>query len=215
MPGTDRVRHCSQCGKNVYSLSAMTRREAEKLLRETEGSLCMRLYRRADGTVLTENCPAGLRAIGARVSRWAGAAISAAMALSTATLPLVQIASGQEQKSEGAITGVVRVGLPDSTRTMTLSDATITVKRDGSGQVYRVSSDPNGKFRLGSLPAGSYEITVELSGFSTFHERRLVGNSKEVSITAGLMLGTVGGGAVGIDALKMPISQELTSEPKR
>ena len=67
MPGTDQVRHCSQCNQNVYNLSAMTRRQAEKLLRETEGRLCARLYRRADGTILTENCPAGLRAIGRRV----------------------------------------------------------------------------------------------------------------------------------------------------
>src|ERR1022692_1221942 len=84
MPGTDQVRHCSQCNKNVYNLSAMTRREAEALLREKEGQLCARLYRRADGTILTENCPAGLRAIGRRVSRVAGAAMSAVAALAAA-----------------------------------------------------------------------------------------------------------------------------------
>jgi hypothetical protein len=85
MPGTDQVRHCGQCNKNVYNLSAMTRREAEALLREKEGQLCARLYRRADGTILTENCPAGLRAIGRRVSRVAGAAMSAVATLSSAT----------------------------------------------------------------------------------------------------------------------------------
>ena len=85
MPGTDQVRHCSQCNKNVYNLSAMTRREAEALLREKEGQLCARLYRRADGTILTENCPAGLRAISRRISRVAGAAMSAVATLSSAT----------------------------------------------------------------------------------------------------------------------------------
>jgi hypothetical protein len=85
MPGTDQVRHCGQRDKNIYNLSAMTRRQAEALLRETEGRLCARLYRRADGTVLSENCPAGLRAIGRRISRVAGAATSAVATLSSAT----------------------------------------------------------------------------------------------------------------------------------
>src|ERR1039457_1200802 len=76
MPGTDQIRHCSQCNKNVYDLSAMTRRQAEALLREKEGQLCARLYRRADGTILTENCPAGLRAIGRRVSRVGGGGVA-------------------------------------------------------------------------------------------------------------------------------------------
>src|SRR6267142_5668090 len=53
MPGSDRVRHCGQCNKNVYNLSEMTRRQAEALIREKEGQLCARLYRRADGTILT------------------------------------------------------------------------------------------------------------------------------------------------------------------
>src|SRR5579864_8307660 len=96
MPGTGRVRHCAQCNKNVYNLSAMTRREAEALLRETEGRLCARLYRRADGTILTENCPVGLRAIGRRISRMAGAAMSAFAAVSSATaaqFPFIPVSS--------------------------------------------------------------------------------------------------------------------------
>jgi hypothetical protein len=63
MTGTDRVRFCHLCQKNVYSLSQMTRRQAEALVEQREGSLCVRLYRRADGTVLTEDCPVGLRAV--------------------------------------------------------------------------------------------------------------------------------------------------------
>jgi hypothetical protein len=61
MPGDDRTRFCPQCSQYVYNLAALTRREAEDLLRQTEGRLCARLYRRADGTVLTADCPVGLR----------------------------------------------------------------------------------------------------------------------------------------------------------
>jgi hypothetical protein len=47
--------------------------EAERLVVEKEGRLCVRFHRRADGTVLTRDCPVGLR-------RWlARAAISLPM----------------------------------------------------------------------------------------------------------------------------------------
>jgi hypothetical protein len=65
----ERVRYCSGCRLNVYNLSAMSRGEAEALIARAEGRLCVRFYRRADGSVLTQNCPVGLRAVKARVSR--------------------------------------------------------------------------------------------------------------------------------------------------
>ena len=67
MTGDDRVRFCEQCSLNVYNLSAMTRPEAERLITATEGRLCARFYRRADGTILTQNCPTGLRALKRRL----------------------------------------------------------------------------------------------------------------------------------------------------
>lgn len=76
MVGTDRARFCGQCRLNVYNLSGMTKREAEQLIASSEGRLCVRFYRRADGTILTENCPVGLRALKRRLSRTAGAVLS-------------------------------------------------------------------------------------------------------------------------------------------
>src|SRR5215510_12760554 len=63
-----RVRFCSQCNLNVYNLSDMSRQEAEALINKTEGRLCVRFYRRTDGSILTQNCPVGLKAIKRRVA---------------------------------------------------------------------------------------------------------------------------------------------------
>ena len=79
MTGNERVRFCDQCNLNVYNLSALTRRDAERLITSTEGRLCVRFYRRADGTILTQNCPRGLRAIKQRVSRIVSATLTAAL----------------------------------------------------------------------------------------------------------------------------------------
>lgn len=90
MVGDERVRYCGQCRKNVYDLSGMRRDEATALIRDRTGELCVRLWRRADGTVITADCPVGERtrrvrrlAVIAGGGLLAGAA--AAMAGATAT----------------------------------------------------------------------------------------------------------------------------------
>jgi hypothetical protein len=65
----NRIRFCGECSLNVYNISAMTRAEAETLLREHEGRLCIKLFKRSDGTVLTSDCPVGLEVISARPKR--------------------------------------------------------------------------------------------------------------------------------------------------
>lgn len=77
MVGDERVRYCGSCSLHVYNLSGMTRREAEVLVTSTEGRLCVRFYRRADGTILTRNCPVGLSAVKRRVARVAGSVLTA------------------------------------------------------------------------------------------------------------------------------------------
>jgi hypothetical protein len=59
MLGDHRKRYCGECKLNVYNLSGMTRSEAENLIMNAEGRLCVRFYTRADGSVLTEDCPVG------------------------------------------------------------------------------------------------------------------------------------------------------------
>src|SRR5664279_975573 len=57
MVGDDRVRACCGCHRPVFNLSAMTHDEAEQLLATRGLTPCVRFYRRADGTVMTTDCP--------------------------------------------------------------------------------------------------------------------------------------------------------------
>jgi hypothetical protein len=59
MFGNERKRFCGDCKLNVYNLSGMSRKEAEELINGSEGRLCVRFYRRADGSVITQDCPVG------------------------------------------------------------------------------------------------------------------------------------------------------------
>jgi len=76
MHGNERVRFCDQCQLNVYNLSEMSRADAERLIGQAEGRLCVRYYRRRDGSIITKNCPIGLRALKRRLTRIATAAAS-------------------------------------------------------------------------------------------------------------------------------------------
>ena len=60
MAGDDRTRHCGDCKKTVFNLSDMTRPEAEALIVEKQGKLCVRYFQRSDGTILTRDCPVGV-----------------------------------------------------------------------------------------------------------------------------------------------------------
>jgi hypothetical protein len=79
MIGSERMRFCGACNLNVYNLSGMTRFEAESLIARNEGRLCVRFYRRFDGSIITKDCPVGLRAIQRRVSYLAKAIIAASL----------------------------------------------------------------------------------------------------------------------------------------
>jgi hypothetical protein len=94
MNGDDLVRHCSQCSLSVYNISEMSKSEAETLVRVKEGRLCIRMYKRFDGTVITNDCPVGLR----KLKQSLQLISRAAAALLTFLLSLVA-ANGEETKS--------------------------------------------------------------------------------------------------------------------
>lgn len=79
MTGDERVRNCGRCEKDVYDLSAMTASEAEKVLATRGANLCVRFYRRADGTVMTSDCPEGVRRRHQRYLVAAGVALTVAV----------------------------------------------------------------------------------------------------------------------------------------
>jgi hypothetical protein len=85
MAGDERTRFCADCSKHVYNIAAMTAEEATSLILSSEGRLCVQIYRRHDGTVLTADCPVGL----GRVS--AGRRLRRALALGL-VLPALAVA---------------------------------------------------------------------------------------------------------------------------
>ena len=90
MSGDDRVRHCAKCDLDVYNIAEMTEDEANTLLAEATGRVCGRLFRRPDGTVLTRDCPIGLRARARRRTVRTIAKVAACLAVLAAGMGVVR-----------------------------------------------------------------------------------------------------------------------------
>jgi hypothetical protein len=196
MAGDERVRHCTLCNLNVYNFAEMTRDEVRDLLARTEGRVCARLYRRADGTVLTRDCPTGLRTLRRRASRVAAALIAALLSLPSLAFGGT-IWKKARLKTHGAkvelkiervanprpavFRGVVReqAGAP-------IPGVSIAVRDEASKREITVFTDGNGAFDIASLNDGLYRVEVTLVGFepaSMEHLQLKAGEVTHASVT--------------------------------
>jgi len=171
MTGDDRVRFCDLCNLHVYNLAELTRTEAESLIANSEGRICARLYRRADGTVITKDCPVGLRALRRRAAKVAGVVFAAFMSLAGSV-------AGQKpaSKDKSSCQTQVRITRKVDTRSIdtgviggTVLDpngavvpgAKIRIIDRKTRKFYDSVSNDKGQFFIGVLRAGSYDISIQ------------------------------------------------------
>ena len=195
MAGDNRMRFCSHCQLNVYNFSAMTRAEAESFLMKAEGRVCGRVYRRTDGTVLTQDCPVGLRAVRRRISRIAATAFSAVVSLFTGVgfaqqnqpARKAEVQRSLRQYDQPAIQGVIR-----DQASAVISRAAVTAINQQTERMFFANSNEAGRFHFTDLPAGKYTIYVESPGFKKFLMTELELTAEEtISLNTMLEVGEV------------------------
>jgi uncharacterized surface anchored protein len=224
MGGDERVRFCDHCQLNVYNLSSLNKADAEALLVSTEGRLCARLYRRSDGTVLTSDCPVGVRALRRKIARTAAAAFALVGSLTTVALGQSKSAKQDSCKPQVRITQrEINSSSQTSSITGQVTDpngafvpgATVTLQNTSRKQVQTTTTD-EGAFEFSELAPGKYSIKVTLQGFGK-HKPVEIRLDKNQSLTVELPLvlpaGEVLVGVVVYDETDPPgtttISQKL------
>lgn len=180
MAGDDRARHCSDCNLNVYNLSAMTEREVQSLIAKSQGRVCGRFYRRADGTILTQDCPRGLRAAARRVSRTATAVLTAVMSVGFAFAG-TKSKPQQTEQNQCKEPGVALLVIDAQGAVIQNAEVTLT---DKDGKKKKIgTTNGNGQLFLKGLPSSDYLLEVKAQGFRIFRQSVPVREGKLETLT--------------------------------
>jgi len=191
MDGDAWVRHCPKCAQNVYNLSAMTSGEAERLLVKHEGRVCTKLYRRSDGSVLTQRCPSSVRRVWGRALRLAAAVGFAAPAFGHDGCP--RGSANAQVKDRGAEDPPLRVTASD-TGGGRIPGARLTLAPITNEWSREEITDESGEYLFDSLPPGEYRLSAEADGFMSNQDIALeIEAAKTTHMAIGLEIGSVGG----------------------
>ncbi|MET0624036.1 MAG: carboxypeptidase-like regulatory domain-containing protein [Pyrinomonadaceae bacterium] len=206
MAGDERVRFCRLCDLHVYDFSELTRAEAESLVARTEGRLCARLYRRADGTVLTKDCPTGLRAARRRAGRAAGAVFAAVLSLCG-----VAFGQGKSKRADACESGSAKVsrtakpgkgsalkGVVFDPNGAVIPGASVLLTENKTKKKFAAHTSDEGAFEFAALPHGVYQVEAVSPGFKKLRMTYLAVGAEEavgldltLHVEAEVMIGVV------------------------
>lgn len=171
MHGNERVRFCGHCAKDVKNLSAVTRKQAMRIVRASDGGICIR-YR----TNKMTNRPMfanQLFQITRRSPGLTASVMAASLGLSSMTFaqtgpahasPVAEIVRGNAKKPtnnpaasiSGTISDPNKAVIPSATVNLFALDANRSVTTDGDG-----------RYIFENLTPGNYRIESDATGFKT------------------------------------------------
>ncbi len=201
MSGSDRVRFCSHCSKQVNNLSEMTRKEAARFVRHAGGNICIRYI--ADPVTRQPMFANQLLQITRRAPGIAAGVMSASMSLSTATYAQGGMAPVTIDK---AVVRVEGKSCDDNTKnkveskvqgkiTGTVTDPNGAVVADARVILFSASNSVNantseaGVYKFENLSPGTYRVETSSPGFVTNKMEVIVGERNDTVADSSLEVG--------------------------
>jgi len=165
MVGNEQVRFCNHCEKSVHNLSAMTRKDALRLVRDNASGLCVRFHSDPRGRTVHAN-DGPLYRITRRASKAAAGAFGAFVALGATVM--AQTPQGRQDaaavrldtRESSSLTGTVL----DPTGAL-VRGARVFVYNQKTGEAKNAETDENGFYRIESLTPGTYNVMFSAEGF--------------------------------------------------
>ncbi len=170
MKGNDQVRFCEHCAKDVNNLSAMTRKEARKLVARSNGRICVRYIKTPDGNLRT------IKKRFHQITRQAGVAagvVSASLALSAVAysqgevrvLTSTEISQG-ENLNAGSTFGILKGTITDPNGAV-IPFALISLTNPDANFFRTANANQEGFFEFKDLPRGTYKLRIDAGGFAS------------------------------------------------
>jgi hypothetical protein len=143
MQGSLRTRHCAHCNKMVHNFAAMSSAEIQALAAQSGRSLCARVAREPNGSLITIEPSAS-------PARAAGFVLAASLSLAAAAQAPPAVGGAPLARLSGTVINPDGSGAASHAKIVVLT---------GTGQVAEATTDDAGRFELSVAP-GTYDLDV-------------------------------------------------------
>ena len=194
MTGNEKVRFCSHCSKSVNNISEMTRKEAMRLVRRSEGRLCVRyeMHAKTNAPIFS----AKLSQI-ARQTGVAAGVIGASLALSSGvfaqggSMSIETVRAERAEKPAGAASKIS--GYVTDPNGAVIPFAVVSITNTATYEYRAVNASAEGLYEFTELTPGTYKIKFEAGGFEMKEvENVRLGQASEIRRDAQLGIQQVG-----------------------
>jgi hypothetical protein len=181
MIGSDEVRFCSHCAKNVHDISAMTRQKAEKLVKESNGNLCVRYVKTPTGKLIS--------ALPKFTQIRRNATIAASILATSLTFTTLAYAQGEPFKPKGNVTqtnkdkpanseikqGFATIyGNIKDLENKPVAEINVVLRDIKTQQIAETRSDKYGFYEFKKVESSIYAVEISTTGFENFVSRSFV-----------------------------------------
>lgn len=203
MIGNDAKRFCLSCEKDVYNLSAMSRREARKLVANNAGKICVRYARLPNGKLFTTDT--NLYQITRRTSTIAAGVIATTLSFSAITYaqgaPIVRkseakqkevVEQGKDKKTKNEIgTSQISFTVYDQMGII-IPEAKVKLTNQETKKEYVALANDKGLAKFQIIPKAFYEVEISSLGFADYKLNIYVKENVEPNIRITLNVGFIG-----------------------
>lgn len=229
MHGSDRVRFCDHCAKDVHNISEMTRKQAMRLVRASGGNLCIRYVQ--DPVTKRPLFAEHLLQITRRTPGVAAGVMTASVSLSTVayaqgepipppSAPPVATArpdkngdTVRRERSSGPEASLGKiVGKVADTNGAVIPNSVITLQNMSTQETAEVSTDETGDFEFSDLKPGNYKLTASSPGFSRQLRENIEVSETEVVVDLEMQPAAFLGGVMVSIEYKLPLAQAVADE---
>lgn len=221
MFGNDRVRFCSHCAKSVNDISAMSPKEALRLVKRTRGNICIRYI---EHPVTKEPVIGGrLYQIARRAPALAAGVVGATLGLSAMTYAQGGTRTAPQQ-TDSAIAVNIDKEMPSGSGTAviwgTVTDpegavvpgATVRLLDAEKNEIKTSTSGYDGTYRFEGLPDGTYSIEARSDGFMALQMNSIVigaGSERIQPLTLSIQQFVISGAVAISSEVEIDIESEL------
>lgn len=173
MSGTEQIRFCRHCSKNVHDLTGLDRREAVRLVLRSKGRICLRLRTNGAGELVFRERVQQLHTIARRTSRFAAGAFTAVMGLSAAYAQSPTLVTNDDSRPVAARALPVYLSGANAWLIGTVFDpngavvpgAQITVINERTNEVQSGSTNNEGEYRFEVNNRDTYSVMAEARSY--------------------------------------------------